>query len=757
MDIASLDSHDIALSDGRIRRITPLSPTIFRVRLLSGPAAREPGLVRYSILTREWPQVAVTAKEAPGKVIVSTNEAAVEVSLDDGRILVRDAGGQTRIRECGPSVDAPPDGFRGEFALEEGIRVYGMGDVTRERLQLRGHAYEIWVRNVASYVPVPMLLTTGGWGVFVNTTWRHRIDVGAGDPDRLVVEGKRGELDYIVFLGEDLPELLERYTDLTGKPHLLPLWGYGLTFVCNQQANAREMLDDCLNFRRAGIPCDLVGLEPGWMEKNYDYSTDKQWHPERFYLPHWAPRGKSAVTFLSAAERLGFKMSLWLCCNYDLSHEEERQAEGRERAGEPPASEAQRHPDDFEQDQNFGHDPVRIDTVTKPHEAWFEHLKLFVDEGARAFKLDGALQVNEHPDRKWANGMDDEEMHNLYPVILNKQMSLGFREHTGKRSMIYSSGGYAGIQRFSATWAGDTGGGPKPLVSILNHGLSGHSNASCDMDVFTPEGIHFGFLLAWSQVCSWAYWRHPWLLGEELEGVFTFYARLRYRLLPYIYSMAHVAARTGLPIMRAMPLAFPDDPASDELQSQYMFGQWFLTSAFTDTIHLPAGEWTDYWSGEHHTGPTDLEVSFPAGRGGPLFVRGGAIIPEWPEMQHVGQRPVDEITLDVYPHGDSSFTLYEDDGESYAYLEGEVATTLIECVAGATTTLSIHPREGEHAGMEQHRSYRIRVHLDEPTSVRLNGTDVPRSEGGWTWDSGVVSLGASEAPGQTDPIELEIA
>ena len=248
----------------------------------------------------------------------------------------------------------------------------------------------------------------------------------------------------------------------------------------------------------------LVGLEPGWMERNYDYSTQKKWHPERFYIPYWGPKGPH--TFLGAAERLGFKMSLWLCCDYDLSFEEERRAGG---SVEKTAETKGFHPDDFERDEHFGHGAVRMDKLTKPEEPWFEHLKAFVDQGVSAFKMDGSLQVNEHPDRRWGNGMDDEEMHNLYPTLLNKQMSLGFQEHTGRRAMIYSSGGYAGIQRYAATWAGDTGGGPKSLVSILNHGLSGHSNASCDMEVFSPEGIHFGFLQPWSQVCSWAYWRHP--------------------------------------------------------------------------------------------------------------------------------------------------------------------------------------------------------------------------------------------------------
>ena len=127
-------------------------------------------------------------------------------------------------------------------------------------------------------------------------------------------------------------------------------------------------------------------------------------------------------------------------------------------------------------------------------------MKKFVDDGASAFKLDGANQICFHPDRKWKNGMEDYEMHNLYPLLYNKQMSLGFREYTGRRSMIYSAGGYAGIQRYSATWAGDTGGGPGTLVSLLNHGLSGHSNVCTDMEVST---------------CSWY---SLWILSDTIRS-----------------------------------------------------------------------------------------------------------------------------------------------------------------------------------------------------------------------------------------------
>lgn len=731
---------DIDVTNQGTLSVEPITPNCFRIRLSRDGGASEPALIRYGILKNDWPAVPHQFIDEEKEARIRTAEAEIIISKKDGLLRLQSAAGDTLTYETNPPRSQTSDGFSAEFALADDEKLYGLGDETRETIQKRGHLARMWVTNVSCYVPIPFLMSTRGWAIFVNTTWRHSWDVGYSLPDRLRIFGPQGELDYYLFVGRDMPALLEHYTALAGRPHVLPYWGYGLTFVCNQQANAREMLDDALNMRREDIPCDLIGLEPGWMERNYDYTIEKKWHPERFYLPYWSPKGPH--TFSAALERLGYKLSLWLCCDYDLSYEEERQA--RAVGFSKEGWSLRPHEDDFEQDTNFMN-PTFMDKVTKKDEPWFEHLKKFVDQGASAFKLDGAQQVVEHPDRRWGNGMTDEEMHNLYPTLLNKQMHNGFKAHTGRRAMIYSSGGFAGIQQFSATWAGDTGGGPKPLISMLNHGLSGHVNTSCDMDVFTPAGIHFGFLQSWSQVCSWAYWRHPWLLGDKLLPIFKAYADLRYRLLPYIYTHAHVAARTGMPIMRAMPLVFPDDAQSDTLVNQYMLGDAFLTGAFAERFHLPRGRWIDYWTGKQYDGPADLTFgpdAWPDDRGGPLFVRGGAIIPSGPVMDYVGQKPQDTLDLDVYPHGESWFTLYEDDGISYDYQRGAVASTLIMCQqAEGSLKLSIGPRQGRYEGMPETRTFIVHIHTAAPRRVLVNGKQVK-----WSYDKqrAVLSLPVSE-------------
>lgn len=735
--IAALNSIQAQVATGLFVRVDMLADGLFRLRYGKQPSFSEPALNRYGILRNSWEPVACEMVQDDQSLLCKTHRYQLRIQLADGQFALAKRDGSTLARSSAAPEVEEAGGFRAAMQLCETEKLYGFGDTTRDRIQMRGFRAEMWIKNVASYMPIPWLMSSRGWGLFVNTTWRHVIDAGESRPDVLAFEGRQGDLDFYLFAEESPSGLLGLYTDLTGKPALLPAWAYGFTFVCNTLENARDMLENGFRFRQCGLPCDVIGMEPGWMEEHYDLSLDKKWHPGRFYLPDWAKSGPD--TFLSAAKRMGFNISMWLCCDYDLLFEAERRVR-KEQTASPSEKLASPHPDDFEKDEHFDAQ-IRMDKLTRPGEAWFEHLKKFVDQGITAFKLDGAYQVCEHPDRRWGAGMGrmemcDEQMHNLYPLLYNQQMAVGFKEHTGgRRPMVYSAGGYAGIQQFSATWAGDTGGGPKPLVSLLNLGLSGHSNTTVDMHVFSIEGIHFGFLQPWSQLNSWAYWRHPWLLGDTLGPVFKFYSLFRSRLMPYIYSFAHVAAQTGVPVLRAMPLMFPDDPASDALLAQYMLGDAFLVGAFEKNFHLPPGRWIDFWTGERRNGPMDWEYQIPPERGGPLFLREGAIVPLRQEMDYWNQKPMEKIELHVVPSPSRAgrFVLVEDDGVTLDYQNGVVCRTAFSCIEeNNTVTLKIGAREGSYKGVPAIRHYTILLYLEEaPTSLRSSEQEPLSTE----WDA----------------------
>ena len=204
---------------------------------------------------------------------------------------------------------------------------------------------------------------------------------------------------------------------------------------------------------------------------------------------------------------MGYKLFLWLCCDDDLSQEEERQVALRNgRADEVP---------------------------TKP-DAWFNHLRKFMAQGVEGFKIDPARLILLHPDMKYYNGRSDLEMHNLVQVLLHKQMWLGFvgRDgHAARRRMHHYCGGYAGVQRWGATTAGDNAD-EKALCWVLGLGLSAHSNATYDMFPYEPAekthwrkgvAIHANFLLPWVELCNWDTSLQPWWLGagsaSDIQGL----------------------------------------------------------------------------------------------------------------------------------------------------------------------------------------------------------------------------------------------
>ena len=464
--------------------VCALAEGIYRVILRRDARQRESMLTRYGIVQTDLGAVEATRLENG----LRAGESRVEV--EDGRAvfhsrgysLVLDASAtfQERYRYGGFCLRIP---------LDEDERLFGLGDETRDALMKRGREADLWQANVTSYGPVPYVMSAKGWSILLNVTYRHHYDLGKTDPDALRVESAQGMLDAYVFLGASMKDALDKYTRVSGRPVLLPKAAYGLTFVNNEEEGARDLLQNCLMFRREKIPCDIMGLEPGWMSKHYDFSVDKKWDDTRFYRPYWMPENYSGSgTFFYNLRQMGYKLSLWLCCDYDLLWQEENECRERRAADGAMAADAE-----IVDEHLSG--ALYMDKITKPGEGWFEHLKKFVDNGAAAFKLDGANQVLEHPDRLFAGRYTDDEVHNVYPVVYGKQMKEGFQKYTGRRAMIYTPCMYAGQQQYCATWAGDTGGGYKTMVSIQNLAMCGHSNASCDMDVTQLSSIHYCALM----------------------------------------------------------------------------------------------------------------------------------------------------------------------------------------------------------------------------------------------------------------------
>ena len=385
-------------------------------------------------------------------------------------------------------------------------------------------------------------------------------------------------------------------------------------------------------------------------------------------------------------------------------------------------------------------------------EPWFEHLKKFVDQGVSAFKLDGSSQVIEHPTRKWGNGMTDEEMHNLYPVIYAKQMARGFEDHTQRRAMVYSAGGYAGVQQYVATWAGDTGGGAKPLASMLNlgvlrplqpllrHGCLRRRRHSLRVPANLGPAEQLGLLV--SALAPGRRSRPPRSASTD---------QLRYQLLPYLYSTAAEAALTGYPVMRAMSMVYPDDPAWDASLSQYMLGDFLLVSAFSKEVRLPEGDWIDFWSGKRTTGPATLPVEITPTRGGALLVKSGAIIPTWPACDHVEKGWSPEVGLLVYPAAQQQLHAVRRRRPQPRLPQGRVRPHAPDLRNGRTDRHADHRRPGRqlcrHAG---HARLHGPIHLPaRPQTVTLDGVAVTDFNGTKRASTAIVKIPACGAAPRT--------
>jgi len=230
--------------------------------------------------------------------------------------------------------------------------------------------------------------------------------------------------------------------------------------------------------------------------------------------------------------------------------------------------------------------------------------------------------------------------------------------------------------------------------------------------------------------------KQPWVYGEPYTSINRKYLRLKMRLTPYMYTLMNEAYRTGVPAVRGLVLEYPKDPVTwgTATQYEYMLGSSLLVAPVykdeekRDSIYFPEGRWIDYWDGTAYEGKSWLRGYKAPLDKLPLFVRSGSVIPMYPQMDYDGEKPLDTLSLDIYPSGRAfAYTLYEDDGNTREHRTGAYATTSIS-VSGKT--VRIHAISGHYKGMLQRRCYTIYVHTSrKPVSVLVNGAAVQ-----WSYD-----------------------
>jgi alpha-glucosidase (family GH31 glycosyl hydrolase) len=723
--------------------LSVLSPRIARVRL--GPD--DTSAPSY-VAPRQWSPVSVETRNAE-PLRLTTGELSIEIAGRPQRLTFLDASGAWLLREPvdgGMSEESvakvlPRRRVRASFAFSGEQHFYGLGQGGGGFDRL-GLTRQLWNSHLGhgpgSDMGIPLLVSNRGYALFFDNPADATLAVGRSDNGvRIVYTAEAGPLVWYFLMAPDMRGVMGEVAELLGRASLPPRWALGYLQSTRHFENAAEVARLPREIRERRIPCDgLIYLSSYGEALGWNRGVGHlEWQPELWPNP---------ASVLSEVRRQHFEV---ITHEYPVLHEQsplfaEAEArgyllpEGYERVAGTAAAQYR--------------DGQRYVDFTNPgaREWWWAAHRGLVELGVGGWWLDGGEGP---PARSTLHAGSGALLHNLYDRLRHQAFAEGEAAvRPDQRVFLLCRSGAAGMQRFGAScWSGDVNNDFATLEAQiplgLNTGLSGVPYWGTDVGGFfhsVPETAEL--YTRWFQLGAfspifrshgWVWREHvPWAHGPEVEAICRRYAELRYRLLPYTYTLAWQAHRQGLPLMRPLVLNYPDDPRAWGLAGEYLWGDDLLVAPVTREgatswpVYLPAGTWFDFWTGARIEGPAGIAVDAPLDRL-PLFVRAGAIIPMGSVIQHTGE-PQDDITLLIYPEGRSRFELYDDDGRSQAYREGHYALTPIECESGsAGARVQILGPAGDRSVLPAARRYVIRIRLDRPSSVLVNGLALRRLTG----------------------------
>jgi alpha-D-xyloside xylohydrolase len=620
-------------------------------------------------------------------VYINYDPFHLQFSGPDGNIFLEQDRGTTNVTD---QIAVLPFGFsaiKGQrvafhdsFTVEPDEHFYGFGEQFTG-FDKRGQRLVMWnvdaygAHSEHAYKNVPFFVSTKGYGIFVDSLAGPHFDMANSNHAVFSLVVPDNALDYYVIAGLDLKSVIQRYTSLVSFPILPPKWAFGLWMSSGfKEETAAEAIQRARQIRAHNIPCDVLHIDCYW--QRWGRWSEMIWDKENYPDP---------AGMIRELKAMGFKVCLWI--NSYIGIESERFTEAKEQGYflKTPQGDVYVLPL-----WNWYHPPVGIVDFTNPAAVrWFkELLRPLLRMGVDVFKTDFGEGVP--ADAVAYNGMTGVQLHNYYTLLYNDVVAEVTREETQRAGLVWGRSTYTGGQRHAAQWSGDPNCTYSALASTLRGGLSmamcGHAFWSHDVGGFhgrpTPEVFvrwtQFGMF---SPLCRahGTTTRLPWDYGEDALRIFRDYARLRYRLLPYLYTYASLAAKTGLPILRPIVLEFPDDPHTYTMDLQYMFGSELLVAPIYNSsghrpVYLPGGKWIDFYTHEVITGPQTRFIDAPLDVL-PLYVRANALIPTIEPTEYVSDVPFNLVIFDAYLlNSVGSFVLRDTDGvtELSAVYEGSL-------------------------------------------------------------------------------------
>ena len=640
-------------------KIDFVSPRCVRIRMATSPIQAPRSDSESVMLAGPVPATSAWKGVSDGKTIAyKTEYGSIEIQKYPWRLVLKDKHGrvmtQTRhiIDNDSSQVKLLPFSFikRGSdnsrsinpvLTIAPGERIYGCGE-SFGALNKVGQKVQIMVTDPqgpetdGQYKPVPFFFSNRGYGIFMHTSAPVTADFGASyiGADRLFMADE--QLDMFVFFGEP-KDILNEYTNITGKSPMLPLWTFGTWMSRITYFSQEEGLEIAKQLRQHKIPSDVIHFDTGWF--GVDWQCDYEFAKDRF---------KDPKGMLDQMKRDGFHTCLWQLPYFTPKNRFFREiVDGgmavRNAAGSLPYEDAV------------------LDFTNPKTVSWYQSkIEGLMKLGVATIKCDFGEAAPY--DGFYHNGRGGLYEHNLYPVRYNKALwEQVERSHPGE-GVIWARSAWAGSQRYALHWGGDAAttntGMLGDLRGGISFGLSGFSFWSHDMGGFvtaSPEDIYrrwlpFGFLSSHTRAHG-APPTEPWLISESFTKAFRQAAEMKYRLMPYVYAQAKDCTERGLPMVRALLVEFPDDPGAWLVEDQYMFGSQILVAPLLEsgdsrTVYLPRGKWIDYQSGKVYEGgyQTIKVGEIPC----VILVRDGSLIPHAPLAQRTDQIQWDKVELKAY-------------------------------------------------------------------------------------------------------------
>ncbi|MAT41164.1 MAG: hypothetical protein CL609_02405 [Anaerolineaceae bacterium] len=638
--------------------------------------------VRFRDAEDEWHQVNQTdileSAEKSLSFILSSPTSPIQI---EGLVILEE---KTFRLEFSTKKENEACWIGADFFAQSDEHYLGLGERFNQ-VDQRGNQVVLEVLNAASggktYKPIPFFISSCGYGAQLLTSSTCLLRLATPDePKEVSIRNASSSLTIRIFIEKSIKQLLSQYTNFCGRQKLPPDWVFGpwksRDWTIENQETAEE---DITQGRKHHLAGTVKLIDAAWEPYIHSFTFDKSRWPD--------PEG-----FVTKVRQLGYRLILWISpwlSNYDPPSPLYQECAKRGFFIKNPDGEVYVHrlannPDFTGSCFDF--------TNPEAREWWKNNIRRLAQQGADGFKTDFGEQIPE--DAVFYDGSRGHEMHNKYPVIYNKTTYEAL--NTVKHGVLLARSAWDGSQPYCMLFSGDQSSdfGPATgLASVLiagqNAGLSGFPFWTCDIGGYfgTPTDEVF---IRWAQFAAFTPImqihglgkREPWNFSENTLKIYRQYAQIHMDLFPYIYTYAKIASETGLPIIRALALEFPDDPGVwDDLGShEYCLGENLLIapdyfgSYQTRRTYLPKGIWSDFWTGQSYTGNQSYALASPLERI-PVMVKAGSIIP-FLDPSAETLLPVDNdqikvasdnLRLQIYPNQDGNFVLF--DGTEFTWLD----------------------------------------------------------------------------------------